>query len=253
VSSLAGRTALVTGGGTGLGAAISRHLHAEGVRVVVAGRRSEPLQRLADELGGTGIRAEVCHVADPESVADLARRLRGEQVSILINNAGIAGPVAPLIEIDTDAWDEVFATNVRGTFLMCHAFLPAMIEHGFGDVINMASVSGKRPLIRRTPYCASKMAVIGLTATLAFEVGPYGVRVNSLSPGPVEGERMDRNFRLEAERTSTTYDEARDAFVNRSALGRMITEDEVGEAVVAMLGMPGMSGADVDLSAGMVA
>ena len=97
------------------------------------------------------------------------------------------------------------------------------------------------------------MAVIGLTATLAFEVGPYGVRVNSLSPGPVEGERMDRNFRLEAERTSTTYDEARDAFVNRSALGRMITEDEVGEAVVAMLGMPGMSGADVDLSAGMVA
>jgi NAD(P)-dependent dehydrogenase (short-subunit alcohol dehydrogenase family) len=252
VSSLAGRTALVTGGGTGLGAAISRRLHAERVRVVVAGRRSDPLQRLADELGN-GIRAEVCHVADPESVADLARRLRGEQVSILINNAGIAGPVAPLTEIDPDAWDEVFATNVRGTFLMCHAFLPAMIEHGFGDVINMASVSGKRPLIRRTPYCASKMAVIGLTATLAFEVGPYGVRVNSLSPGPVEGERMDRNFRLEAERTSTTYDEARDAFVNRSALGRMITEDEVGEAVVAMLGMPGMSGADVDLSAGMVA
>lgn len=252
MSSLAGRTALVTGGGTGLGAAISRHLHAEGVRVVVAGRRSEPLQRLAGELG-TGIRAEVCHVADPESVADLARRLRGEQVSILINNAGIAGPVAPLIEIDPDAWDEVFATNVRGTFLMCHAFLPAMIDRGSGDIINLASVSGKRPLIRRTPYCASKMAVIGLTATLAFEVGPYGVRVNTLSPGPVEGERMHRNFRLEAERTSTTYDQARDAFVSRSALGRMITEDEVGEAVVAMLGMPGMSGADVDLSAGMVA
>jgi NAD(P)-dependent dehydrogenase (short-subunit alcohol dehydrogenase family) len=252
VSSLVGRTALVTGGGTGLGAAICRHLQPEGVRVIVAGRRAEPLRRLADELR-VGIRAEVCDVADPDSVADLARRLRGEQVSILINNAGIAGPVAPLTEIDPDSWDEVFATNVRGTYLMCRAFLPAMIEHGFGDVINMASVSGKRPLIRRTPYCASKMAVIGLTATLAFEVGPYGVRVNSLSPGPVEGERMDRNFRLEAERTSTTYEVARDAFVNRSALGRMVTEDEVGAAVVAMLGMPGMSGADVDLSAGMVA
>jgi NAD(P)-dependent dehydrogenase (short-subunit alcohol dehydrogenase family) len=147
----------------------------------------------------------------------------------------------------------VFATNVRGTYLMCHEFLPPMIENRAGDVINLASVSGKRPLIRRTPYCASKMAVIGLTATLAFEVGPYGVRVNTLSPGPVEGERMDRNFRLEAERTSATYDEARDAFVGRSALGRMITEDEVGEAVVAMLRLPGMSGADVDLSAGMVA
>ena len=91
MSSLAGRTALVTGGGSGLGAAISRRLHAEGVRVVVAGRRSDPLQRLADELGN-GIRAEVCHVADPDSVADLAHRLSGEQISILINNAGIAGP-----------------------------------------------------------------------------------------------------------------------------------------------------------------
>ena len=252
MSRLGGRTAVVTGGGTGLGAAISRHLHSEGVRVVVAGRRPEPLRRVADELGA-GSRAEVCDVTDPASVADLARRLRGEQVSILINNAGIAGPVAPLTEIDPDSWDEVFATNVRGTYLMCHEFLPAMIENRAGDVINLASVSGKRPLIRRTPYCASKMAVIGLTATLAFEVGPYGVRVNTLSPGPVEGERMDRNFRLEAERTSATYDEARDAFVSRSALGRMVTEDEVGEAVVAMLGLPGMSGADVDLSAGMVA
>jgi NAD(P)-dependent dehydrogenase (short-subunit alcohol dehydrogenase family) len=218
------------------------------------------VQAVASMALGTEFLDRVDLIAGPGNayVAEAKRHLYGEvgigeQVSILINNAGIAGPVTPLTEIDPDAWDEVFATNVRGTFLMCHAFLPAMIEHGFGDVINMASVSGKRPLIRRTPYCASKMAVIGLTATLAFEVGPYGVRVNSLSPGPVEGERMDRNFRLEAERTSTTYDEARDAFVNRSALGRMITEDEVGEAVVAMLGMPGMSGADVDLSAGMVA
>lgn len=128
-----------------------------------------------------------------------------------------------------------------------------MIERRDGDIVNLASVSDKGPLARRTPYCASKMAVIGMTNTLALEVGPYGIRVNSLSPGPVEGERMSRNFRLEAERTSTTVDEARAAFVNRSALGRMVTEDEVGQAVLAMLAMPGMSGADVDLSAGMVA
>jgi NAD(P)-dependent dehydrogenase (short-subunit alcohol dehydrogenase family) len=95
--------------------------------------------------------------------------------------------------------------------------------------------------------------VLGLTSTLAFEVGPAGVRVNALSPGPVEGDRMDRNFRLEAERTATSVDEARAAFVGRAALGRMIRADEVGAAVVAMLAMPGMSGADVDLSAGMVA
>jgi NAD(P)-dependent dehydrogenase (short-subunit alcohol dehydrogenase family) len=142
---------------------------------------------------------------------------------------------------------------VRGVFLMCKAFLPPMVQRGAGDVINVASVSGKRPLVRRTPYCASKMAVLGLTSTLAFEVGPAGVNVNSLSPGPVEGARMDRNFRLEAERTGSTYAAAQEAFVSRAALGRMVTEDEVGAAAVAMLAMPGMCGADVDLSAGMVA
>ena len=122
-----------------------------------------------------------------------------------------------------------------------------------GDVINLASVSGKRPLARRTPYTASKMAVIGLSVTLAHEVGPLGITVNTLSPGPVRGPRMERNFRLEAERTGTTSAEAEEAFVSRSALQRMVTEEEVGAAAVAMLRMPGLSGADIDLSAGMVA
>jgi NAD(P)-dependent dehydrogenase (short-subunit alcohol dehydrogenase family) len=248
--SLAGRTALVTGGGSGLGAAIAEHLTRAGARVVVTGRRAEPLEEVAGRLGA---RAEVCDVADPAAVDALARRLGDEEVSIVVNNAGIAGPVAPLTEIAPDEWDEVFAVNVRGTYLVCRAFLPPMVERGDGDVINLASVSGKRPLTRRTPYCASKMAVLGLTSTLAFEVGPAGVRVNALSPGPVEGDRMDRNFRLEAERTGTSVEEARAAFVGRAALGRMITADEVGAAVIAMLAMPGMSGADVDLSAGMVA
>ena len=129
----------------------------------------------------------------------------------------------------------MFAANVRGVFLMCRAFLPAMIARGAGDVINLASVSGKRPLARRTPYTASKMAVIGLTATLAHEVGPLGVIVNSLSPGPVKGPRMDRNFAREAERTGTTPAEAEREFVSRAALQRMVTEEEVGAAVVAML------------------
>jgi len=128
-----------------------------------------------------------------------------------------------------------------------------MIERSTGDVINVASVSGKRPLARRTPYCASKMAVIGLTTTLAAEVGPLGITVNSLSPGPVRGPRMDRNFRLEAQRLGVTVEEATDAFLSRSLLGRLLEEDEVGQAVVAMLNMPGLHAADIDLSAGMVA
>jgi NAD(P)-dependent dehydrogenase (short-subunit alcohol dehydrogenase family) len=252
MTSLTGRTALVTGGGTGLGAAIARSLHGAGADVVVAGRHREPLQGVAAGLG-QGASWRIVDVADPSSVDALEKSLHGTEVSILVNNAGIAGPVAPLTDITPDEWDEVFDINVRGTFLVCRAFLPAMVSRGSGDVINLASVSGKRPLIRRTPYCASKMAVIGLSSTLAFEVGPAGVNVNTLSPGPVDGPRMDRNFRLEAERTGKTYEQAQEVFVSRAALGRMVTEGEVGAAVVAMLGMPGLCGADVDLSGGMVA
>lgn len=249
---LNGRTALVTGGGTGIGAAITRALHGAGAEVVVVGRRSEPLEKLASSIGG-GIRWYPTDVSDPGSVEQLEAGLRGSEVSILVNNAGIAGPVASLVDVAAEEWDEVFAVNVRGLFLMCRAFLPAMISRGSGDIINLASVSGKRPLANRTPYCASKMAVIGLSTTLAFEVGPAGVNVNTLSPGPVDGTRMDRNFRLEAERSGLTYEEARDGFVSRAALGRMVREEEVGAAVLAMLAMPGLCGSDVDLSAGMIA
>ncbi|MFT4230573.1 MAG: SDR family NAD(P)-dependent oxidoreductase [Microbacterium sp.] len=257
MTSLAGRTALITGGGSGLGAAIATALHDAGAEVVVVGRDEAKLAAVVDRLGDRA-RALTCDVADPASVDALRDALDGTElagggVSILVNNAGVPGPVAALTDIEPEQWDEVFDVNVRGTYLLCRAFLPGMVERGDGDVINVASVSGKRPLAHRTPYCASKMAVIGLTSTLAFEVGPAGVRVNTLSPGPVAGPRMERNFRLEAERSGSSIEDAEQAFVSRSALGRMVTEVEVGAAVVAMLGMPGMCGADVDLSAGMVA
>ena len=249
---IAGRTALVTGGGNGIGRAIALALSAEGARVIVVGRTKRTLEAVAAQLATPG-RAAVCDTSSGESVSALADQLAGEQISILVNNAGIAGPVAPLVDIAVDEWDEVFDINVRGIFLMCRAMLPAMIERRTGDIVNLASVSGKRPLPRRTPYTASKAAVIGLTATLAWEVGPLGVSVNSLSPGPVEGDRMSGNFRREAAATGTTVAEAHEVFVSRAALHRMVTEDEVAAAVVAMLQMPGLSGADIDLSAGMIA
>jgi len=199
------------------------------------------------------MRAAVADIADAVSVAGLAADLADETVSILINNAGVAGPVAPLVDVDVVEWDDVFAVNVRGTYLVCRAFLPAMIERGSGDVINVASVSGKRPLAGRTPYCASKMAVLGLTTTLAAEVGPLGITVNSLSPGPVRGPRMDRNFQLEATRRGVSVEQATDEFVSRALLGRLVESEEVGAAVVAMLQMSGLHAADIDLSAGMVA
>jgi len=252
---VAGRTALVTGAGNGLGRAVSLALSRAGARVILVGRTLATLEGVALELSvvGPAGRVAVADTSDPAAVQALRDELADEDVSILVNNAGVAGPVASLVDVTPADWDEVFAVNVRGVFLMCRAFLPAMVEAGTGDVINVASVSGKRPLARRTPYTASKMAVLGLTTTLAHEVGPLGVTVNSLSPGPVRGPRMDRNFRCEAAATGTSVAEAERVFVSRAALGRMVEESEVANAVVAMLHMPGLAAADIDLSAGMVA
>ncbi|MDH6513758.1 NAD(P)-dependent dehydrogenase (short-subunit alcohol dehydrogenase family) [Streptomyces sp. SAI-135] len=252
---LVGRTALVTGGGGPLGRAFALALTGAGARVVLVGRGERALADAAEQVAKDGgeARTAVCDVSDPSSVDTLTAELAGEDVSLLVNNAGVAGPVRPLIDIGPDEWDGVFAVNVRGVYLMCRAFLPPMIAAGRGDVVNVASVSGKRPLLNRTPYTASKMALLGLTRTLAGEVGPLGISVNSLSPGPVRGPRMDRNFRLTAELTGCTVEEAERDFASRAALGRLVEEDEVARSLLAMLAMPGLCGADIDLSAGMIA
>ncbi|MBO3682273.1 SDR family NAD(P)-dependent oxidoreductase [Streptomyces sp. NEAU-YJ-81] len=250
-----GRTALVTGGGGPLGRAFALALAGAGARVILVGRNEKALADAATRVVKEGGRARTaaCDVSDPASVAALAAELDGEDVSILVNNAGVAGPVKPLTDIEPDEWDDVFAANVRGVYLVCRALLSPMLAAGRGDIVNVASVSGKRPLLNRTPYTASKMALLGLTRTLAGEVGPHGVAVNSLSPGPVRGPRMDRNFRLQAELSGTTVEAAERDFASRAALNRLVEEDEVAKALVAMLAMPGLCGADIDLSAGMIA
>jgi len=261
---LAGRTALVTGAGNGLGRAIAVALAGAGARVILTGRTAATLGETAGLIAGRprgrdqgrdpdGALVAPADVSAAESVEALRASLAGEDVDLLVNNAGIGGPVRPITDIEPPEWDEVFGANVRSVYLMCRAFLPAMYQRGGGDVINVASVTGKRPLARRTPYAASKMAVLGLTRTLAFEAGPRGVRVNSLSPGPCRGERMTRNFTAEAAATGTSYPAAEEAFVARAALHRLVEEDEVARAALAMLRMPGLCGADIDLSAGMIA
>src|SRR6202453_4632519 len=250
---VAGRTALVTGAGGGLGQAIALALAEAGAQVICVGRTEATLRQTLALLSGAGHRLAAADVSDEASVTALASTLADDPPSILINNAGIPGPVKPLTSIATADWDEVFAVNVRSVYLMCQAFIPAMARAGRGDIINLASVSGKRPLIHRTPYVASKLAIIGLTRTLAFEVGPLGISVNTLSPGPARGPRMTRNFKLEAAHSGISEEQAERDFVSRAALNRLVEPAEVGAAVVAMLGMLGMCGADIDLSAGMVA
>ena len=221
---LRGRTALVTGGGNGLGAAIAGALHAEGASVVVAGRREGPLQQVCAELGERAS-WQVCDVADPASVSALAESLAGVEVDVLVNNAGVAGPVAPLTEISVEEWDEVFDVNVRGVFLVCRAFLPAMMARGRGDVVNIASVSGIKGNMGRTAYGASKGAVITMTKVMAVELAESGIRVNAVAPGPVDTPMV------QAVHTSA----AREAWLRHVPMRRYAAPDEIAGAIVYLL------------------
>ncbi|WP_240670216.1 SDR family NAD(P)-dependent oxidoreductase [Actinoplanes solisilvae] len=164
------RTALVTGGMSGIGAAVAVRLRAEGVRVVTL-----------DLAEGADLRADV---ADPAAVRAAATDVG--PVDILVNSAGIVGPAAPLWEIEAGDWDRVFAVNVRGTFNMCHAFVSGMRERGWGRVVNLASIAGKDGNPGMSPYSASKAAVIALTKSLGKELATSGVLVNAVAPAVIE-------------------------------------------------------------------
>jgi NAD(P)-dependent dehydrogenase (short-subunit alcohol dehydrogenase family) len=139
-------------------------------------------------------------------------------------------------------------------FLCARAFLPAMLERGSGSIVVIGSMTGKRPLWGRTPYAASKLALVGLVRTLALETAPSGVRVNPVSPGPVEGERMAWAFRAQAEGRGISVEEARSEMVAQIPIGRLIEPREVADAVVALtLGtLSAVTGADLNVSGGMV-
>ncbi|MDQ4107692.1 MAG: SDR family oxidoreductase, partial [Actinomycetota bacterium] len=195
-------------------------------------------------------------VTSEEDVAALGRASldRFGAVDVLVANSGVGGPSGPLWDLDREAWDETFAVNVTGVFLSVRAFLPSMLDRGRGSIAVIGSMTGKRPLWGRTPYAASKLALVGLVRTLAVETAPSGVRVNLVSPGPVEGERMDWVFRAQAEGRGISVEEARSEMIAQIPIGRLIEPREVADAVVSLtLGtLSAVTGADLNVSGGMV-
>ena len=163
----------------------------------------------------------------------------------LVLAAGIPGPTAPLWEQTPEDWDATVGANLTGVFLTCRAFLPGMIERGRGSVVAIGSMTGKRPLPGRTPYAASKTALVGLVRTLAWEAGRHGVRVNLVSPGPVEGERLDGVLAAQGPG-------AREAFTAASPLARFTTAGDVVAAVRFLCSDVSITGEDLNVSAGTV-
>ncbi|MEM7587304.1 MAG: SDR family NAD(P)-dependent oxidoreductase [Acidobacteriota bacterium] len=225
---------VITGGGRGIGAAIAEALAQQGAAVVVAARSRDEIEATAQALGEQGHRAYAvpCDVTDAASIASLyeaaEEHLGG--VDVLVNNAGI-GFSAPLKAVRASDWERVFAVNVTGTFLCTQVFLPAMIERGWGRIVNVASVAGKFGAPYISTYAASKHAVIGFTRSIAAEVAKTGVTVNAVCPGFVETEMVVESVDRIVDKTGLSEQEARHSLARNSPQERIFEASEVAYQV----------------------
>jgi len=235
---LHGKVAIVTGAAKGMGGPICAALAEEGASLVLAGRDMEAIEahagRLHEDHPAVDTLAVRCDVTDESATSELAASAleRFGRIDILVNTAGVIGPIeTPAQDVALDDFRSVLDVNVVGTFLPAKAVIPSMIEADGGRIVNIAGTSGLRGYRNRVAYSSSKWAVRGLTRTLALELGPHDITVNTVCPNVTNGERMDRIVTKKAERTGRTYDDVYADFASQTALGRFIDEADVAEAV----------------------
>ncbi len=250
--------AVVTGANRGIGRAITVAFAVAGFAVAAGARDLASLADTvseAEQAGGSAVPV-ACDVRDEASVAALAVRAeRIGPVRVVVANAGVAGPTAPLHEITLEDWRETLAVDLDGVFLTFRAFVPAMIQRrAGGSLIAISSMTGKRPLHGRTPYAAAKMGVIGLVRTLATELGSHNIRVNAVSPGFVAGPRMEQVVRRQAAIRGIAEEQVQGEVTGLSPLGRMVRPEEVAAACVYLAsdGSSAVTGEDLNVTAGVV-
>ncbi len=229
---LDGKLAVVTGGGGGIGEATARVFADAGATVVVTGRRLDPLQRVAAGTGGYAIACDVSDQAQVKAMFARSLKITG-RIDVLLNNAGGPGPIAPVAEVDMDAWISCMNINLVGAMYCLQEAARIMSAQQAGSIINMSSLMGIQGYPMRSAYVASKFALIGITETMARELGPVNVRVNALMPGAVSGENMDRILRRRSGTEGRSAEEIeREDYTDVAALKRWVAPEEVGRAAL---------------------
>ncbi|AOI75828.1 SDR family oxidoreductase [Burkholderia sp. NRF60-BP8] len=242
-----GLRVLVTGGASGIGLEIARAFAECGARVHVCDASQAAIAALADRpphAAASAIGATLADVSDPAAVdrvfADISATLGG--LDVLVNNAGIAGPTGGIDEIDPVQWEQTVAINLNAQFQFARRAVPLLREskHG-GAIIALSSVAGRLGYAFRTPYAATKWAVVGLVKSLAIELGPLGIRVNAIQPGIVRGPRMRRVIEARAQQLGIGYDEMEKRYLEKISLRRMTDPAEIA-ATALFLCSPGGHG-----------
>jgi 3-hydroxybutyrate dehydrogenase len=250
------RHAVVTGGGSGIGAAVARALAASGVQVTLMGRDATRLARQAEALMNMGtVHVQSVDVTSPDSVNEAFAAATGAHgaVDILINNAGQA-EAAPFVKTDLALWQRMLDVNLTGVFLCTQAVLPAMLERRNGRIVNVASTAGQIGYAYVAAYCAAKHGVIGLTRSLALEVATRGITVNAVCPGYTETELLKQSIEKIIAQTSRSEAEAREALLRSNPQRRFVTPGEVANSVLWLCspGSESITGQTISISGGEV-
>lgn len=251
-----GEVVVVTGASQGIGREIAVGFARAGARLVLAARNRSALEEtreLVRSHGATGLVVRT-DVTDEAEVAGMVQATLAEfgRIDGLVCNSGVAGPTAPMTEISLDQWRDTLRVNIDGVFLCCRAVLSTLRRPG-GWITVIGSMTGKRPMQGRSPYTTSKLALVGLVRTLAWETGPDKIRVNLLSPGAVRGPRIQGVIEAQAASLGISVAEAEARFTAASPLGRLTEPEEVAAAAV-FLASPGaaaITGEDLNVSAGV--